>query len=330
MGTEEWTADVLGEGYEQVTLELGPDPDGEGDVAAVAVRRKPRAEEQVRGVALYLHGFSDYFFQTGLADFLAARGFAFYALDLRKCGRARRPGQTPHFASDLSQYDVELDRTLALIAAEHPGLPVTVVAHSTGGLIAPLYLDRKRRAGVETQVAGLVLNSPWFDLQGKPLMRGPGTWMLRGLGRVAPFRVFKLAPSIYGQTLHISGTGEWEFDLVLKPLEGFPVTAGWLNAVRRGHAQLHRGLDIGVPSLVLRSDKTIFDPGPAADPDRSDGVLDVHQIARWAGCLGNEVSVVPIPDARHDVVLSLPEVRERAYEVMDGWLGQHRSVLQTA
>lgn len=64
-----------------------------------------------------------------------------------------------------------------------------------------------------------MLNSPWFDLQGKPLLRGPGTWMLRGLGRIAPLRVFKLAPSIYGQTLHISGTGEWEFDLVLKPLE---------------------------------------------------------------------------------------------------------------
>jgi alpha-beta hydrolase superfamily lysophospholipase len=328
MSAVEWSADVLGEGYQQTTLELGADPDGEGEVAAVAVRRKPRAEEPVRGAVLYLHGFSDYFFQTGLADFFATRGFAFYALDLRKSGRARRPGQTPHFVSDLSQYDAELDRTLALIAADHSGLPVTVVAHSTGGLIAPLYLDRKRRAGRPTPVAGLVLNSPWFDLQGKPLLRGPGTWMLRGLGRVKPFRVFKLAPSIYGQTLHLSGGGEWDFDLVLKPLEGFPVTAGWLNAVRRGHAQLHRGLDVGVPSLVLRSDKTIFEPGVTTDPDRSDGVLDVHQIARWAGCLGNEVSVVPIPDARHDVWLSLPEVRERAYGALDGWLEQHRSGLQ--
>ena len=41
---------------------------------------------------LYVHGFSDYFFQTALADFFAARGLAFYALDLRKSGRARRPG----------------------------------------------------------------------------------------------------------------------------------------------------------------------------------------------------------------------------------------------
>jgi alpha-beta hydrolase superfamily lysophospholipase len=332
MRTVEWTADILGEGYEQATLELGPDPDGEGEVAAVVVRREPRAEEEVRGVVLYLHGFSDYFFQTALADFFAARGFAFYAVDLRKCGRARRPGQTPHFASDLKQYDADLDRALALISGDHPDRPVTLFAHSTGGLIAPLYLDRKRRAGLRTPVAGVVLNSPWFDLQGKPLLRGPGTWMLRGLSRVAPLRVFRLPPSVYGETLHISGTGEWEFDVVLKPLAGFPVTAGWLNAVRRGHAELHRGLDIGVPSLVLRSDRSSYatENPENADPDRSDGVLDVRQIARWAGCLGGEVSVVPIPGARHDVVLSVPEVREHAYQEIDGWLTRHSPALLTA
>ena len=41
---------------------------------------------------LALHGFTDYFFNTELADHFAARGFAFYALDLRKCGRSRRDG----------------------------------------------------------------------------------------------------------------------------------------------------------------------------------------------------------------------------------------------
>ena len=48
-------------------------------------------------------------------------------------------------------------------------------------------------------------------------------------------------------------------------------------------------------------------------------MLDVRQIARWAGCLGGETTVVPIADARHDVFLSLPEPRERAYETVDRW-----------
>lgn len=319
-----WEADVLGDGYEQQVLELGADPDGEGQVRAVLVRRVPRPAEEIRGAVLYLHGFSDYFFQTELADFHAARGLAFYGLDLRKSGRSRRPGQTAHYVSDLRLYDQELEASLEVIARERPGLPVTVLAHSTGGLIAPLWLDRRRREERVEPVRALVLNSPWFDLQGQPIMRGPVTWALRGLSRVRPLRALDLPESPYGESLHTSGTGEWEFDVALKPLAGFPVTVGWLNAVRRGHARLHRGLDVGVPSLVLRSDRTYYSRRYSERTDRADTVLDVRQIARWAGCLGDETTVVPIPGARHDIFLSVPEVRKHAYEVLGDWLERHR------
>ena len=325
-----WTEDVLGAGYRQRRIDLGDDPDGEGTVEAVLVRREVRKGEQVTGAVLYVHGFSDYFFQTDLADFFAARGFAFYALDLRKSGRSRRPGHTAHYASDLASYDAELDASLDVVVQEQPGVPVTVVAHSTGGLITPLWLDRRQRRGRLAPLAGLVLNSPWFDLQGKPVMRGPLTWLLRGLSRVAPLRELGLAEStIYGSSLHTSGTGEWDYDLDLKPLTGFPVAVGWLNAVRRGHARLHRGLDVGVPSLVLRSDKTHYSTTRSAASDRADTVLDVRQIARWAGCLGGEITVVPVADARHDVFLSLPHAREAAYAALGTGLDTHRSLLTT-
>ncbi|MBC9732859.1 alpha/beta hydrolase [Nocardioides marmotae] len=320
-----WEPDLLGEGYEQQVIELGTDPDGEGEVCAVLVRRDVRPGEEVRGAVLYVHGFSDYFFQTELADFHAARGLAFYGLDLRKSGRARRPGQTAHYVSDLEQYDAELERAMGLIAADHgPDTPVVVVAHSTGGLVTPLWLDRRRRAGRTAPVAGLVLNSPWFDLQGSALLRGPGTQVLRALAMVAPLRSLDLpASTVYGDSLHTSVRGEWDYDLVLKPLEGFPVTVGWLNAVRRGHAQLHRGLEVGVPALVLRSDRTHYSREHTDLSDRADTVLDVRQIARWSGCLGGETTVVPIAGARHDVFLSLPAPRAAAYDVLGEWLDRH-------
>jgi alpha-beta hydrolase superfamily lysophospholipase len=316
----QWQPDILGDGYAQRVLELGTDPDGEGQAAAVLVRREPRTGETARGAVLYVPGFSDYFFQTALADFFAERGLAFYALDLRKCGRARRPGQTAHYVSDLALYDDELERALSVAAAEHPGLPVIVAAHSTGGLIVPLWLDRRRAAGRIAPVAGLVLNSPWFDLQGKPVLRGPVTQALRPLAKAQPLRVFKAAPGVYGETLHVSGTGEWDFDLDMKPLEGFPATLGWLNAVRRGHARLHRGLDVGVPSLVLRSSQSDLSGVYTPLSDNADVVLDVSQIARWAGCLGGETTVMPVENARHDVFLSLAEPRKRAYAIVDAWL----------
>jgi len=327
MHAPSWQPDLLGEGYRQHVIELGADPDGEGSIAAVLVRREPRAGEVARGAVLYVHGFSDYFFQTALADSFAAQGMAFYAVDLRKSGRARRSGQTAHYVSDLALCDKELDSALGIVGGEHPDMPVILVAHSTGGLIVPLWLDRRHAAGRMPPVAGVVLNSPWFDLQGKPVHRGPLTQALRVLAKAQPFRELKLAPGIYGQTLHISGTGEWDFDLGLKPLAGFPVTIGWLNAVRRGHARLHRGLDIGVPSLVLRSSRSHFSGDYSALSDRADTVLDVRQIARWAGCLGAESTVVPIQDARHDVFLSLPEPRKYAYAVLAAWLDRHQLTL---
>ncbi|MGB9013193.1 MAG: hypothetical protein WCB95_10115 [Aeromicrobium sp.] len=52
----------------------------------------------------------------------------------------------------------------------------------------------------------------------------------------------------------------------------------------------------------------------------ADAVLDVKQIARWSGCLGNAVTVRPIPGAKHDVFLSPKPAREAAYSTIDAWL----------
>jgi alpha-beta hydrolase superfamily lysophospholipase len=322
MSDLDWKPDILGAGYSQLVLGLGADPDGEGTIEAVLVRRDqaPGEAGNDKGVVLYVHGFTDYFFQVDLADFFAQRGLPFYALDLRKCGRARKAGQTAHYVSDLALYDVELDRALEIVTEAHPGTPVIVAAHSTGGLIVPLWLQRKREPA--RGVAGLVLNSPWLDLQGSKALRGPVTQLMRVLAKVRPLAVVKVRPGVYGQTLHVSGTGEWDFDVELKPLVGFPVTFGWMNAIRRGHARVHRGLETGVPTLVLRSTQSLFTSTYTAACDRADLVLDTAQIAQWASSLGSQVTDAPIEGARHDVFLSSPQVRASAYAALGNWLSQ--------
>lgn len=325
MAPTRWQPDILGPDFSALTFDLGDDPDGEGAISATLVRHEHAVPAS--GAVLYVHGFTDYFFQRPLAEFFAQRGLAFYALDLRKCGRSQRPGQTPHHITDLASYDLELDLAVAEIAGETDGAPLLVAAHSTGGLITPLWLDRLRSgsAGTFAFPTGLVLNSPWFDLQGAPILRSAGTTVINSVARVRPLSVIprKLAGA-YGESLHNSVHGEWEYDLNYKPLHGYPVTFGFLSAVRRGQAALHRGLDVGVPSLVLRSDATTLSgrgpDGEFADIDSADGVLDTRQIARWAGCLGDRVSVVPVAGARHDVFLSKIDVRNRAYAELDNWL----------
>ncbi|MFW0790274.1 alpha/beta hydrolase [Gordonia sp. CPCC 205333] len=324
--TSSWQPDHLLDNYQLLTLELGPDPDGEDPITATLVRRSTRlSQNETVGAVLYVHGFTDYFFQEPLAEFFAERGYEFYALDLRKCGRSLGEAHTPHYTTDLAYYDVELNLALDRVVDEvGPDAPVLVAAHSTGGLITPLWLNRLRAddPARHARVSGLLLNSPWFDLQGKPILRSPVTTaVIKAVAAIRPLKVLPQEVSgAYGESLHESAHGEWAYDLVRKPLGGFPVTFGWLNAIRDGHAALHRGLDIGVPSLVLRSDKTYFGASYGPQSDSADLVLDVGQIAKWSGCLGNRVTSVPVADARHDVFLSVPRVRERAYREVEIWL----------
>ncbi len=323
-----WVPDVL-PGYWQCTIPLGPDPDGEGDVVATLIRRGDAtgAEHAV----LAVHGYTDYFFHTELADHFADRGFVFYALDLRKCGRSRRSGQTPHFTTDLAHYDGELETALSVIGEQAQSTKVLVYGHSAGGLIVSLWLDRlrQRAATTRTGVTGLVLNSPFLDLQGPAILRLQLTSaFIAAISRMRPKGVAR-APREggYGSTLHRDYYGEFDYDLQWKPLGGFPVTFGWVHATRRGQARLHRGLDVGVPNLILRSDHTVREDTGPATLQRGDAVLDVTHIARWAGCIGNRTTVIPVADAKHDVFLSLPQPRQIAYRQLDLWLDDYFSTL---
>jgi alpha-beta hydrolase superfamily lysophospholipase len=332
-GATGWVPDVL-PGYWQRTIPLGSDPAGEGDIVATLIRRGEPTGADHHAV-LAVHGYTDYFFNTALADHFADRGFAFYALDMQKCGRSRRDGQTPHFITDLAQYDTELEYALSAIREQgRPGRPVTVLvyAHSSGGLIVPLWLDRLRRRdpAAHAGVGGLVLNSPFLDLRGPVFLRLPVTSaLIAGLSRVRSKGVIR-GPSEggYGTTLHRDYHGEFDYNLQWKPLGGFPITLGWLHAIRRGQARLHRGLDVGVPNLILRSDHTVAETSDPESMQSGDAVLDVNQIAKWAGCIGNRTTIVPVPDAKHDVFLSVTGPREIAYRQLDLWLDDYLGIAE--
>src|SRR5947209_160792 len=222
-GVSGWMPDVL-PGYWQRTLALGPDPAGEGDIVATLVRRGSEAEASEGSVAdravLAVHGYTDYFFHTELADHFAGRGFAFYALDLQKCGRSHRDGQTPHFITDLAHYDAELGHALAAIREPGPSgrrAKVLVYGHSSGGLIVPLWLDRLRRRDPAAHggVGGVVLNSPFLDLHGPAVLRHSVTsTVIAGLSRVRSKGVVR-GPSEggYGTTLHRDYHGEFDYNL---------------------------------------------------------------------------------------------------------------------
>ena len=331
--SNEWHSDPLLDDYLVHTIDLRQDPDSEDPIVASLVRPQTQPTAPT-GAVLYVHGFTDYFFQTELADFYQQRGLAFYALDLRKCGRSLAEHHTPHYTSDLAFYDEELNAAVDVITDEVSalgGVPrVIVTAHSTGGLITALWLDRLAAADPERHghVVGLVLNSPWLDLQGPAIIRTDlVTAVLFAIGSVRGKQPIPAGlSSAYGESLHSSAHGEWTYDLSRKPIGGFPATFGFVSAVRRGHRRVHDGIDVRVPALVLRSDKSVSATEYEPRVDSGDAVLDVHQIAQWSAGLSSRVTAVAVPDARHDIFLSVGPVRERAYAELDAWLAEELGI----
>lgn len=310
----DWFPDVLGHEFEATTLNLAPD--NEGDVVATVVRA-PAAGATPRGAVLYVHGFNDYFFQADLARWWAAQGWAFYALDLRKYGRSLRPHQTPNLCASLTDYDEELDAAAALIADEGHR-HVLLAGHSTGGLTLPLWAARRR----ELPVAGLVLNSPFLEFKQPPVVRAALVPLVRGVSRRNPTRAVPTAVSgLYGESLHVSGHGEWDYDLAWKPIESFAIRFGWLNAVATGHRLVHHGLDLAVPVLSMSSTRTITAKTWSPELQTGDTVLDATSIARWSVALGRNVTCVRIEGGMHDLVLSPLPARAATYRAMGTWLG---------
>ena len=312
-----WRPDVLGEPFEARTLHLADDD--EGPVVATLVRYAPPTDEPVRQarVVLYVHGWSDYFFQRELAEFWHARGAAFYALDLRKYGRSLLGGQTPGYVADLRTYDDDLDAALAVIRGLHgTAARLLVMAHSTGGLVTALWADRHPGT-----VAAMVLNSPWLELQGSSVLRHVSTPAIRQLASFQPKAALpNVDPGFYSRSLRVTDGGEWEYDEAWRPTPTFPVRAGWLRAITAGHAAVARGLHVEAPILTLASARSLISPRWSEDMRAADIVLDVELIARRAVQLGPVVTVVRIAGGLHDLTLSAPPARARFYAEIDRWL----------
>ena len=285
-----WLPDRFLPGFE--ALELPFPGDYDGPVVATLVRL-PTANAE-RGAVLYIHGFSDYFFQRHMAERFAAEGYAFYALELRKYGRSLRPYQHANFCKSLTEYYADISAALDLI-----GGPVLLAGHSTGGLVCSLYAHEGTN---RAQVQALWLNSPFFDWN-VPEWRKVQLYLAIAAGRYCPFlNDAKAFRPEYTRALH----SEWQFDSALKPDYGFPLYYGWLGAISDGFEKLHRGLAIECPVLAMHS-------------DQADVVLDWRHIARWSRTLGRNVTVLSFPGAWHDLVCSPGRIREEVFSALFAW-----------
>ena len=301
--------DVELPGYEQLVIPLPDAPvyalEPEGSLVATLVRRNPPTGSRA---VLYIHGWNDYFFQAHLADEMAAQGYDFYAIDLRRYGRSLRDKQLAGYIVHLTDYFQELDQALAILVEEGHD-DIVLMGHSTGGLTASLWANQ--RPGV---FSALILNAPWLELQANSLLR-PATQPMFSAARavVATTALPQMDTGFYRRTISKAEEGEWEYNANLKGDPAFLIRVGWMAAILEGHARVAAGLAIDCPVLVAISGRSDFRRVWAEEFRLADIVLDVDRIAARAPQLGHLVVIARIPDAVHDLVLSGADVRAKVF-----------------
>lgn len=135
-----------------------------------------------RAIMILIHGFNAHSgYMEWPGEQFAAHGLASYALDLR--GRGNSEGER-FYVEELSDYLTDVNSLVDIARSEHPGLPVYVLGHSAGGVIASSYVYEH-----QDEIAGLVCESFAFDVGLPHLVQ----LALEGIGKLLPHvHVFSL------------------------------------------------------------------------------------------------------------------------------------------
>ena len=128
-----------------------------------------------RGVLVIVPGFNSHSGYYGwAASKLAGGGLAVYAVDLR--GRGKSDGER-FYVDSFADYAADVGGLVALAIAANPGLPVYLLGHSAGGVVACIYtLDH------QDQLAGLICESFAFQVPAPDFALAA----LKGLSHLAP------------------------------------------------------------------------------------------------------------------------------------------------
>jgi alpha-beta hydrolase superfamily lysophospholipase len=319
----DWTHDFLGPGVEAAPLGQGRHGDL-GTLIRFVPHPTPDAHDgagpaRASGSLLYVHGWSDYFFNQELMHFVGARGYRFYALDLPEHGRSLAAGEMPGFVGSAEHYLESVGAAVEAVRADGGGAPV-LMGHSTGGLAAALFAQRSAQ-----HLSAVVLSSPWLVAHGGTAAGR----LLEGALRPAAMRWPRgrlPLPSrgYFWRAVAKEAGGEWDLREDLRPRNAFPVRLGWLHGVLEGQRLLRSGPRLSLPVLLMAS--TTSDTGLVwrEHMRERDAVLSIAPMRRAAAELCDALDEALVEGGLHDVLLSSSPVRAEAYARLGHWLDSLR------
>lgn len=271
-----------------------------------------------KGTALLFPGRTEYVEKYGpAAGELRARGYAMATIDWRGQGLADRPlsdratGHVERFAD----YQMDVAALAALVKREKLPEPWFLIAHSMGGAIGL----RAIYDGLPVRAAAF--SAPMWGIRISPALR-PVAWALSTVGRAvgkghryAPGTspVTYVADAPFADNVLTRDPDMYEF--MQRQVRAHPDLAlggpslHWLNEALWECLDLHRKPSPDLPCLtVLGPNERVVDIRPIHD-----------RMARWPGSRFELV-----PEAEHEVMMEVPAVRRRFYDLACELFGRHR------
>ena len=258
-----------------------------------------------QGVIVVVHGLAEHsgrYRET--AEYLANRSWAVIAADLRGHGQSADGRHSGRVHVDrFSDYFHDVDAMVQLARKEHGDLPLVLLGHSMGGLIALSYALEKP-AGL----AGAIISSPALGTHPEsqpPLLL---KLMVKVLSRLAPRLLFKSDLD----TSAISRDPEVVQAYIADPLVSRKVSARWYVSMMKAmdHA-FDRAASLRLPLLLMQSG--------------ADRLVDPAATTRWAAAApGEHVDLVIWEGFCHEM-LNEPG-KDRVREKILIWLERHRSM----
>ncbi|MFP4476317.1 MAG: alpha/beta hydrolase [Desulfatibacillaceae bacterium] len=236
--------------------------------------------ESPRGTVLFMHGFMDHF---GLAaDFVnhcLAAGFAVAGPDLP--GHGLSSGARGDI-DDFTRYTAVLDEVLSRAEGRLPK-PWHAAGHSMGGAVLTTHLLRRKN----TPLDRVVLFAP--------LVRFPH-WRLTRLG----YPVAKLVTERFRRRFQPRSGDERFIQFQERdPLAGRWLALRWVDSVYDWERR--------ISSLEPEKREILVIQG------MDDDVVDWRHNVKFLREKFDRARVVTVPDARHQIINEIPEIRERVF-----------------
>jgi alpha-beta hydrolase superfamily lysophospholipase len=250
---------------------------------------------QPRGVVVIVHGFGEHSDRyEHVARRLVADGYAIYALDHRGHGRSEG---TRAVIDRLADAVSDIDQVVVLAGDAHPDLPVFMLGHSMGGLLAVQYaLEHSDR------LTGLLLSGALAALDAAP---APARLIARMLSVVAPRAgLIALDASLVSRDPQVVAT--YRADPMVHHGKLPARTVAELMAAGRRFPEL--APRIHVPTLILYGTEDRLCPP-------SGSVMLGDRIG------ADDITIIPYEGLYHEI-LNEPE-QERVLDDVCAWLNAH-------